>query len=260
MVSVAKNASDLARRVARFLKREASVDRSLSLLLRDMSECHAYLFGGIIRDIAFDGIRKRDGVASDIDVVCGVRSNAVDHLVKRCTGCRDVKRNRFGGYRVSTDHWKVDVWDIRSTWAFRTGQLSYQSPESILGTTITNWESILFRLDGARVVCDDGYFQDIANGYLDVVLKANPNPLGMYVRIIRAHAEGRVLRLSEQAADLLRLAMSIHSFEDISSYEKGHYGRRLIEEQSFGHLGAALNKTTAGEVCLSRSSETYPLL
>ena len=260
MAAIAKNATDLAKRIGRFLKRERAVDRPLSSLLEDMSACPAYLFGGIVRDIAFDGIRDADGVASDIDIVCGGRSSFVDHLLDRCTGCQDVKRNKFGGYRVSTSRWQVDVWNIRSTWAFKTGQLSYQGPESILRTTITNWESILFRLDRARVVCDDGYFRDIADGYLDVVLEANPNPLGMYVRIIRAHADGRVWRLSTRAVNLLRRAMSAHSFEDFSSYERRHYGHRLIEERSFGELSAALNSTTAGEVHLYKRSERCSLL
>ena len=260
VVPVAKKASDLAKRVERFLERERHRDGALSSLLDDMSACPAYLFGGIVRDIAFDGIRDADGVASDIDIVCGGRSSFIDHLMERAAGCQDVKRNRFGGYRVSTSRWQVDVWDIRSTWAFRTGQLSYQGPESILRTTITNWESILFRLDCSRVICRNGYFRDIERGYLDVVLEANPNPLGMYVRIMRAHADGRVSRLSERAANLLRQAMSAHSFEDFRSYESGHYGRRLIEERSLGALSAALNGTTAGEVCLYKSSETYSLL
>ena len=259
MATIAKNATDLAKRVGRFLERERALDRLLSSLLEDMSARPAYLFGGIVRDIAFDGIRDADGVASDIDIVCGGPSGFVDHLAERCAGCQDVKRNKFGGYRISTGRWQVDVWNIRSTWAFRTGQLPYQSPESILGTTITNWESILFRLDHARVICDDGYFRNIADGYLDVVLEANPNPLGMYVRVIRAHADGRVSQLSKRAADLLRRAMSTHSFEDFSSYERGHYGHPLIEERSFRELSTALS-TTAGEVPLHRSSETCSLL
>ena len=265
MVQIAKNADDLAKRVRRFLDRERRKDDHLSSLLKDMSICPTYLFGGIIRDIAFDGILERDGVMSDIDVVCWGRNNFVDRLVKYCTGYEDIRRNKFGGYRISTRHWKVDVWDIRSTWAFRTGQISYQGPESILKTTITNWESILVRLDRAHVnrgsvICDDNYFRDIARGYLDVVLEVNPNPIGMYVRILRAHASGRVLRLSRRAADLLRQAMSVHSFEDFSSYESGHYGHCLIERRSFGVLSTALNRTMAGEVCLWWRSETCSLL
>ena len=265
MVQIAKSADDLAKRVGRFLDREKRKDDHLSSLLKNMSMRPTYLFGGIIRDIAFDGILERDGVTSDIDIVCWGRHDFVDRLVKYGTGCKDIGRNKFGGYRISTEHWKVDVWDIRNTWAFRTGEISYQSPESILKTTITNWESILVRLDRAyvnraSVICDDGYFRDIAGGYLDVVLEVNPNPIGMYVRIMRAHAGGRVSRLSKRAADLLRRAMSVHSFEDFSSYERGHYGHCLIEKGSFGVLSKALNSTTVGEVWLCRSSETRSLL
>ena len=264
VVQVAKSADDLAKRVGRFLDRERRKDDDFSSLLKNMSVCPTYLFGGIVRDIAFDGISARDGVTSDLDVVCS-GSNFVDHLVKRCAGSQGIRRNKFGGYRISTRRWKIDVWDIRSTWAFRAGHISYQCPESILKTTITNWESILVRLDRGyvsrdRVICDDSYFRDIVGGYLDVVLEVNPNPIGMYVRIMRAHAGGRVSRLSKRAADLLRRAMSVHSFEDFRSYERGHYGHCLIEERSFGVLSKTLNSTMAGEVCLWRSSETCSLL
>ena len=254
MVSVAKTSADLSRRVQRFLERERCIDPKLKLLLLGLSSLPAYLFGGVIRDIAFSGVRKVVGGGSDIDIVYASLGGSAEHQVREVVG-DECGRNKFGGYRFFTDRWTVDLWSIQSTWAFKADSIKFASPESILQTTITNWESVLFRLSNGQIICGKHYLEDISNGYLDIVLEENPNELGMYVKVARACASGRVSRLSERAARLLRQAFSEYPPKELCAYEREHYRSRMINEAGVEYLEGVVNRSI-GEVIIQCDFKT----
>ena len=226
MIRTARKSSDLAKRVRRFLWRERRRDRSLSSLLDCLeSRRDVYLYGGVLRDIALYGISN---VESDIDLVC-VGSRDVVGAVVREDRFR-FRENKFGGFRAETERWFVDLWHAEETWAFREGGCEYRGVESLLGVTITNWESILCRLDGHRLIHGENYFRDLNKRYLHVVLERNPNPLGMYVRIMRAYACKEAAVLSGKAAEVVGRGLQMYSFADIRAYESGHYRIQYIGE------------------------------
>lgn len=247
MVSVTANANVLSRRLRYFVRRERARDSKLAHLLDEVA-APAYLFGGVVRDLALYGKRDLANREVDIDLVCGARGRLANGFFRRLAGVDGVARNKFGGFRLTTHLWKVDVWAAEDTWAFRQGKFRYESIESLLETTITNWEAILFRLDGGPLTCKESYFSDIHEGRLDIVFGDNPNPLGMYVRLVRACAEGRVRYLSAKARDLVRDALAAYSFENLRSYEKAHYRRRHIDELSYERVARAVHANETGEL------------
>ena len=229
MTRTARKSSDLAKRVKRFLLRERGRDRALSNLLGRLMSCQVYLFGGILRDIALYGISRLE--EADIDLVCVDSRDSLDSAVEE--GDFQFRKNKFGGFRIETDRWFVDIWNAEDTWAFRRGGRQYDGVESLLDTTITNWESILFRLEGGRLIHGENYFRDLNERYLDVVFDRNPNPLGMYVRILRAYACKEASELSCRAAQILSAALSVYSFEDVNDYERNHYRAEHIAENVY---------------------------
>ena len=73
------------------------------------------LFGGMLRDLSLVG---NVGFKSDIDLVIDTEEDeSLDYLLKTYSA----KRNKFGGYRLCLSKWKVDIWMLKSTWAFREG-------------------------------------------------------------------------------------------------------------------------------------------
>ena len=221
---VATSRRGLEERVRRFVAKERARDAALTGLLDRLSQLsNAYLFGGVLRDIALFGGKQFE--RSDIDIVHEpYRAVELDDMLEGLV----YARNKFGGLRIGTDRWQVDLWQVKDTWAFRNGYVEYRGVESLLGTTITNWESILYRLDGGKVICSDAYLADIESGYLDIVLDQNPNPLGMCVRVLRLCSLHRELKLSDGATRFLRHAMTNFSSEDICSYEASHYGKAQL--------------------------------
>ena len=247
MTSVASDANKLTNRVRSFVKRERTRDAALSSLLDEVVS-PAYLFGGVVRDLALYGSQGLSGREADVDIVCGARGRGASVFFERLEAKAGVVKNRFGGFRTTTDRWKVDIWPAADTWAFRNGHSKYESIESLLKTTITNWEAVLFRLDGGPLMCKPTYFEEIRSGYLDVVLEDNPNQLGMYVRLVRACIDRPVFCLSDKARGVFRKATERYSFEDLIAYERRHYRRHYIEEADCRWITDSVLSEGAGDV------------
>lgn len=256
MTGTARKSSDLTKRVKRFLLRERKRDGALSHLLDCLISCQAvYLFGGVLRDIALYGISRLD--ESDIDLVCVGSGDSLGSLVSE-GGFRS-RKNKFGGFRVETDWWFVDLWSAEETWAFRRGGQRYDGVESLLDTTITNWESILFELEECKLLHGENYFRDLNEGYLDVVFCRNPNPLGMYVRILRAYACKDASVFSSRAVRVLSSALEVHSFEDVNAYERSHYRVSHIGEKLYDRLKARVKSPDLFPVELGRRRSNLSL-
>ena len=248
MMAVASDANKLTNRVRTFVMEERARDAGLDRLLDEVVS-PAYLFGGVVRDLALYGKWGLSGEV-DIDIVCGARGGSGDMFFEDLAARSGVERNRFGGLRMTTDRWRVDIWPAEETWAFRTGNARYESVESLLKTTITNWEAVLYRLNGGPLVHRPRYFEEICSGYLDVVLDDNPNQLGMYVRLVRACIAGPVSCLSGKARAVFKGGAERYSFEDLRSYERGHYRRQYIEEVEYQWITDSVLAEGAGEVQL----------
>ena len=249
MISVASDADKLANRVRSFVMEERARDAGLARLLDEVVS-PAYLFGGVVRDLALYGRRGLSGGEVDIDIVCGARGRSGDVFFEDLKSRAGVVKNRFGGLRMTTDRWNVDIWPAEETWAFRTGNARYESVESLLKTTITNWEAVLYRLNGGPLMHRPRYFEEICSGYLDVVLDDNPNRLGMYVRLVRACIAGPVSCLSGKARAVFKGAAEQYSFEELKSYERGHYRRQYIEEVDYQWITESVLAEGAGGIRL----------
>lgn len=227
--SIASDANDLTNRVRSFINEERARDVGLSQLLDEVAP-PAYLFGGVVRDLALYDKHDLLNRGGDIDIVCDAQGQCANAFFKDLDAKCGVVKNKFGGFRMTTNRWEVDIWPVAETWAFRHGHSKHESVESLLETTITNWDAVLFRLNGGPLVHKPTYFKDVGSGYLDVVLPDNPNPLGMYVRLVRACIAWPVSCLSSKAITVFMEAAEQYSFQDLMSYEKHHHKRRYIEE------------------------------
>ena len=185
--------------------------------------------GGVLRDIALYGIR---GLESDIDLVYEGALLDTD-LSNKGIG---FSRTKFGGFRTKTNHWMVDFWHAEDTWALRNNIVEYRNIESLLDTTITNWESILYDVSNDKLLYRKDYFREINAGYLDLVLEPNPNPLGMAVRLVRAYAHKGASQLSAEMASNIECALNRYSFEELSSYERAHFRQGHIDQSIYYDL------------------------
>ena len=226
-----------------------------SLLNYLIGQTRPYLFGGVLRDLALQGV---DGLESDIDLVYEGRID-VDGL--RHLGI-SMENNRFDGFRTKTDLWLVDLWNVEETWAFRNHVVEYQGIESLLSTTITNWESVLYDIAHERLMLREGYLKDINDRYLDMVLEENPNPVGVSVRLLRAYVHKNARYLSPSAASAIRSAVRTYSFKELRGYEECHYISCYITRPAYDHIldHEVLARQDLLPVALDRVNPSLPLI
>lgn len=227
-MAIAANKEACRKRVDRFFKSNKTQVSSVVDLLELMSGYgEVYIFGGLLRDIALEGVVKFQS-SSDIDIVFSSSSAICKSLEER-----GGVKNKFGGYRLTAGIWSVDAWAIEETWAFREGYVRFEGVESLLNTTITNWESILFEWRSKKVICKDVYFTDLNEGLLDICLENNPNPLGFIVRILRLHAKAQVNFLTPKASLSYKKLIDEYTYKDITKYEKKVYLDRHINKNVY---------------------------
>lgn len=222
-VTTAMDKSVLKKRLQRFFDPESKTRQDLCQFLNTLSDkIDVYIYGGVIRDIALHGVAS---FKSDIDIVFTGNETALDPI----WGAYGAQRNNFGGRRLSVGHWQVDIWSAESTWAFKEGYKQFESIESMLDTTITNWDAILYHWKDEKIICKADYFKDLSNCYLDVVLDKNPNALGMYTRIMRYCAgKAAAKEVSPRVVHLLKLAFETYSKRELLEYEERSFKDRYL--------------------------------
>lgn len=255
MVTVARKKSHLKKRVARFFDENRKDRVVLCDFLDELDKVSpVYIFGGVIRDIALNGIK---GFDSDIDVVVASQEESFQSVVRN----HKPEVNKFGGYRVNVGGWPLDIWKVSKTWAFEQGHQEYENIDSLLKTTITNWDGVLYCWGSRKLIFDDNYLDDMFNGYLHVKFSKNPNQLGMLVRILRFCSNPRATTLSPKTVGLLQKSLSEYTFESISAYESKSFSNLLITRSFYNELNSSLKLNKGGllPVNLKRMYSTLEL-
>jgi hypothetical protein len=203
-----------------------SIVEFLNFLSDVVPDGDVYLFGGVLRDVALFG---RRGFTSDIDLVV---EGDWDHCVKYLASL-GAQQNKFGGFRLEVAGWPVDIWNAADTWAIRQGFVTYRSIASLTETTVLNWDAILMNWRTGAFVCRESYLQELRERTLDVVLVANPNPLGMTVRVFRHLCSKDARRVTKAAAKFLAEATVKYSYAEIASEERRSHGAAMIRRDIF---------------------------
>ena len=223
-VVTARSSHILKKRINRFFEATSSRKKVCEFISHIAAENDVLVFGGCIRDIALFGVKAFD---SDIDLVFCGEQEELDELLSSYT------KNKFGGYRLKIGTWDIDIWALRSTWAFKNQHIEFVASSSLLNTTITNWDSIFFSWCNKTLVYSKNYFKDLNDGYLDLVLPDNPNNLGCLTRIFRFYLMKQANIFSPKLRQYLINQLAIHSDKQILEYERKSYPNNIyLNEQS----------------------------
>jgi len=186
MASIAATKEVLRKRVRRLLRLDRPKNDRSELRARILpclqSLGEVALIGGAIRDLARSG---RSAFASDLDfVVYGSPPNRFRDVMVSM----NAKANRFGGYAVQFQGWKVDVWHLEDTWARTAGLRRVEQISDLLKCTFFDWDSVVFDLRTGELIFDEDYLFRLSIGVMNVRLSENPNPDGSLVRALRRAA------------------------------------------------------------------------
>lgn len=190
MPSLAPSATVLRKRVRRLLGLDAGksskgeISKKIFPILKSLGE--VALIGGAIRDLARVG---RRGFNSDLDFVI-YESSKLEF--RSCMRKLEAKPNKFGGYSLQFQEWKVDVWHIEDTWARTEGLRKVEVLSDLLHCTFFDWDSVLFDVGSGELILDEHYLEKLQRGIMNIQLELNPNVAGSFVRAIRRAAIWKV--------------------------------------------------------------------
>ncbi len=229
-----KKISDLKKKVSYFLSSSKLGRHEVKILLDQLQGLgEVVIFGGMLRDLSLLG---NEGFDSDIDLV--IDTDKEDELDALLRPYRPVQ-NKFGGYRLKLSRWPVDIWLLKSTWAFKKGHVEGDTFTDLCKTTFFDWDGIVYKVGDGSILTVEGYFDHINEGLLDINLENNPNPMGNIVKAFR-------YREKYGAGFSSRLAKYIYeNLEDfdpgvISLYENKSHDRPVLSRNVIAQIIEAL--------------------
>ena len=137
------------------------------------------LIGGMLRDIILFG---NWGFKSDLD--CVIKPKDINEFDKYMMGL-GAHVNKFGGYAIQLNRWKIEVWPLERTWAHVNRHVNVSDFKDLRKVTFFNCDAIIYDLNQKSFIVNDSYFDDLSNRILEINLKPNPNPTGNAVRAFR---------------------------------------------------------------------------
>lgn len=128
------------------------------------------LFGGAIRDIMLDV------PPNDLDIVVHKMTPELAKYLQKFP----YKENYFGGYKIQTKEFEMDVWSLEEHWAFQKGHVCNDpvSFDNLPKTTFLNINAVAAELNLVSLnidIVENGFFDCIKNKQLDINLEKTKN-------------------------------------------------------------------------------------
>lgn len=173
--------SDLSVKVREFL---GSTNPAMKALRRDVLSHleklgNVYVIGGLVRDLAIYSFKERP--ISDVDFVVRCQHRRLKQIAERLGAAE----NRFGGFGLRTEAYRVDFWAFHNTWARKQGLVQMRDPSDLWKTTFFDWDAVVYGMTERKIWAIDKYLDRVRSGRVDINLEPNPSPLGTLVRALR---------------------------------------------------------------------------
>ena len=177
--------------------------------------------GGFLRDLLLAGNRR---FRSDVDfVVDPVSIREFERFAERL----GAKANRFGGYGITLEKWKVDVWPLERTWAAVNGHVPVSVLDDLVNVTFFDWDAVLYSVAKQRLIAKPTYFERVRERILDINLEPNPNPLGNAVRALR-YAYRWEAAIGTRLASHVSRQIRDHGWEKLVESERCSFGNPVL--------------------------------
>lgn len=162
--------------VKSFLTSLKAQDESAYDLINKLANVgEVYFFGGMVRDIS---LNKK---VRDLDLV--IKAEKPLDIVLQELRVKTIK-NIFNGHKTSTEKFKVDLWHIDDTWAFKNSKLK-PNFENLPKTAFLNANSVAFCLNDSKI--SDNGFMDFylrRGAKISINFKKNPDEVLCAIRAI----------------------------------------------------------------------------
>src|SRR5690606_15027343 len=137
--------------------------------------------------------------------------------------------------------WRVDIWPVQHSWAFRVGLVEGGTVAELPRTTFLNVEAIAVEVSPERAarIFDGGFSAAWTTKCLDINLEENPDPLRSALRALFSAAKYR-FALSSRLADYV-LTQAAHLPPDkLEAIERRHFGQRRFGGETLARWIASI--------------------
>lgn len=220
----------LPKRIDYFLRSEKYNRKEVFDVLKTLSPMgDVAIFGGMLRDLCFGGNSK---FCSDVDIVIDTKD---EEALLRKLKPYPLEFNSFGGYRINLSKWRLDVWPLSKTWAFREGYVKDATFENLVKTTFFNWDAIVYVKKNNKIYSKEIYLETLKSRILDINLEPNPNPLGAIVRSLRYLIKDDAI-LSPKLTNYIIKASQLFAPYDLIVTEKQRFNGNSLNETLIGDI------------------------
>lgn len=220
-------------------------------------DSHAWIFGGMIRDI---GLFGRKGFRSDIDVVLDVERHQLTARLEQLS-IQHRRVNKLGGIRFRYQNIDFDIWCLADTWAFKQKIIPFEDAHSLLKTTLMTWDAILYDVQRRQVISPENYLDDLIEKRLELVLEHTPNEIGSLVKILRTIYGKQVDKIGPKLCQFLLETLGNYQGDTLIRYELSHYQTPVINGLKLAKLHAALaHNQLDGDLTLHLRQQPHQLL
>ena len=142
-------------------------NESWTLLNNLANQTNVYVFSGVIRNF-FLGIFE----TRDLDIVL----ENIDTLSIPLKYIRNkrITKNSFGGYKFSTGHLNIDVWELGNTWGIKEENIP-PTEASLISTAFFNFSAIVYNFKEQRFSFGEDFILFLKYNAIDIVYEKNPN-------------------------------------------------------------------------------------
>ncbi len=130
------------------------------------AQVQTFVFSGLTRNFLLGYLNNRD-----IDFVLFDSSK----LRIPISQFRDVAifKNKFGGYKLQTNHITIDVWDVEKTWGIVEEGMR-GTVFSLMNTVFFNFSAVVFDYNNVRFYVNDDFCKFYLTHIMEVVYPRNP--------------------------------------------------------------------------------------
>lgn len=224
-MTIAASLDHVKKRVDDYLWRAKAkpMQRLRGVLCEEFSKFeNVAIIGGLVRDFAHFG---RRGFSSDVDLVIAVDPVELDDFAIKI----GATRNRFGGFGLTTEAWKIDFWALENTWTHKQGHVELRELADITKSTFFTCDAIAYNIHERVVYAEKSYLDQFFKRTIDINLKPNPSIEGNLIRAIR-RIENWDFRAGTRLREFIEENLDESVFERIKKTEASLYPEPVISK------------------------------
>lgn len=209
------------------MNKPSRIRRPIQRFLKDLEaeSWAAVIFGGLARDLA---VQSGLVQAKDVDIVVpGAEEEDLASFVSPYLR----RRSRFGGYVLNIRGWRVDIWTLESTWAFREGLVEPAVVECLPDTTFLDVGAVAIevnsRVGKARQIYESGFVDAVERRTVGINLRQNPYPALCALRAIIISRRIEFSLSSELVSYIIEVTNS-DGVEGLMEAQRSHYDKELV--------------------------------